>query len=323
MKKLKILALSLAALTLMFAGCKNNAELQEVKTVKVSDVTKVNGKKVAQKEKVTDKADFNAIVLPSVYETIAGTVAASTGGLSDGSDDGDWNLRAAVKTITTSELEKSFNDLVEQFEKADDESSISIDWTAPTGKIDLEEDDIDLVLDTMYVKFNATSSQSGDTESATINGSAKGAGSLTVSNMEGAIPNLKLNATTGVKVTKAAVTGKESGHTTKFTSASGKVAAYAGTDSAFLFDVTSKGKDYNGVVKISASVKVDQKLTPELLNEIQTSINSVAKGNYSALDKYLTVKVTIDVYDVNGKKIFNYLEANSVSDIMTYVTSLM
>ena len=81
MKKINFFAIAILGLAVLFAGCsKNDADFDDVKTVKVSDVTTVDGAKVQQKATITDKAQFDAIVMNSLEKDFDKAVGLAVSG---------------------------------------------------------------------------------------------------------------------------------------------------------------------------------------------------------------------------------------------------
>lgn len=335
MKKIKFLAVAFTAVALLFTGCENVAGLLggdsgSVKSVKVSEVTTINGQKVQQANKVENKEQFDQVVLAGLMGSASSLIPSRS---ETGTPDFD-DFRAAVKSVTIDALGDSFDDLEAQFDKAGEGDTVKIDWKGPTGKLDFAgtefdelKNNVEAVIDDLYIKVDATHSESGTTETVKGSSSAKAAGSITVSSLPSSpIPNAKVNAAASLKASKISATAVETNDDTEITSASGTIAFSSGFDSAFLFDVEDdSGKRYNGVIKATASVKVNQKLSKEKIEEFAAITEELGKRkstDYSKLDKYATVKISIDVYDVNGHKLFTYFSADSISSLMSQVNSM-
>ena len=325
MKKINFFAVAILGLAVLFAGCsKNEADFDDVKTVKVSDVTTVDGAKVQQKATITDKAQFDAIVKQALEKDFDKAVGlAISGDTSSG--------RAAVSTIGVEDFKATFKDLGEQFDKiAPDENGnvdLNVDWTGPVGKLSIADEGkavegANAYIDALSLKISGSAKATETKISGNVDATAKVGASLDISCVEqlDTIKNLKLNTTGGARASNIKFSAKpDSEDDMDFDSISGKVNVKYGLDGAMLFEAADEnGTEYNGVLKVHVSVKVDQSLSKEGINKI---VELLDKDDLTAeeMDSLpVDVSVKILVYDVDGNKLFDYFTANKISEIINF-----
>jgi len=320
MKKISLLFVSILALSVAFTGCKKDADpaTKKVSKVSIADVTKVDGQKVTQKEKITTPEQFDEIVLGALTNEFSGMF---------GEDDSvvtpSTIARAAAKDITIKELEESFNELTQQFKEIDDNaSSINIDWTGPTGNLVLTDEDGKTIdgasvnISGLRVKINASNNLTSTSETVSGNATAYGEGSIAIDSKAGlpVIQNAKINAKVSAKINKLNVTMDNVG----VSKASGSAYGYSGVSGAVLFDVEgSDGKEYNGVVASNSSVSIDTAIDRDGI----AKLSKIFSEDYEPTDEELDalpvkVDIKVSVYDVNGNKLFDYIEFTKLSDLI-------
>ena len=320
MKKISLLFVSILALSVAFTGCKKDADpaTKKVSKVSIADVTKVDGQKVTQKEKITTPEQFDEIVLGALTNEFSGMF---------GEDDSvvtpSTIARAAAKDITIKELEESFNELTQQFKEIDDNaSSINIDWTGPTGNLVLTDEDGKTIdgasvnISGLRVKINASNNLTSTSETVSGNATAYGEGSIAIDSKAGlpVIQNAKVNAKVSAKISKLDVTVDNVG----VSKASGSAYGYSGVSGAVLFDVEgSDGKEYNGVVASNSSISIDTAIDRDGI----AKLSKIFSEDYEPTDEELDalpvkVDIKVSVYDVNGNKLFDYIEFTKLSDLI-------
>lgn len=324
MKKINLFAITILGLAVLFAGCKKaESDFEDVKKVKVSDVTTVAGAKVQKKAVISDKAQFDSLVKGSLEKDFGEAIGLAVSG--------DKNSgRAAVATIGTEDFKAAFKDLGDQFNsiKPDENGNVAlnIDWTGPVGKVSVAEDGkavegANAIIDAMSLNISGSAKQEKDVISANVNGSAKFGASLDICDVEqlSTIQNLKLNTTGGVRATNINLKVKEVEDDSELESISGKLYIKYGFDGAMLFDVSdAEGTEYNGVVKVSVNIQSNSTLSKEGLEAVSELLNKKNPTD-AEIDKLpLKIQVTIAVYDVEGNKLFDYFTANKLSEVINF-----
>ena len=319
MKKISLLFVSILALSVAFTGCKKDADpaTKKVSKVSIADVTKVDGQKVTQKEKITTPEQFEEVVLGALTNEFSGMF---------GEDDSvvtpSTIARAAAKDITIKELEDAIEELENQFKNIDDNaSSINIDWTGPTGNLVLADDGktIDgasVNISGLRVKINASHNLTSTSETVSGNATAYGEGSIAIDSKAGlpVIQNAKVNAKVSAKISKLNATKDNTG----VSKASGSAYGYSGVSGAVLFDVEgSDGKAYNGVVASNSSISIDTAIDKAGLEKLLKIFSEDYKPTDEELDALpVKVDIKVSVYDVNGNKLFDYIEFTKLSDLI-------
>ncbi len=321
MKKINLFAVAVLGLAVLFAGCsKNDADFEDVKTVKVSDVTTIDGAKVEAKASITNKAQFDAIVKNSLEKDFDKAVGLAVSG--------DKNAgRAAVATIGVDDFKATFKDLGEQFGKiAPDENGnvdLNVDWTGPVGKLAVADEGkavegANAYIEDLSLKISGSAKVTQTKISGNVNAAAKVGASLDISNVEQleTIKNLKLNTTGGARASNIKFSAKDD---TDFDSISGKVYIKYGLDGAMLFEAADEnGTEYNGVLKVNVSVKADKSLSKEGINKLAELLDKDNLTDQEIDSLPLDVKVKIAVYDVDGNKLFDYFASNKLSEIINF-----
>lgn len=102
---------------------------------------------------------------------------------------------------------------------------------------------------------------------------------------------------------------------------SGNLSLYAGADGALLFEAQDdKGDVYNGIIKATVTVSADTSVTMET---IQSAVTAFMGGDeetdtVTAIDSLpFSISVVVDIYDVEGNKLFNYATAKSIAELQT------
>lgn len=320
MKKISLLFVSILALSVAFTGCKKDADpaTKKVSKVSIADVTKVDGQMVTQKEKITTPEQFEEVVLGALTNEFSGMF---------GEDDSvvtpSTIARAAAKDITIKELEESFNELTQQFKEIDDNaSSINIDWTGPTGNLVLTDEDgktvdgVKVNLSGLRVKINASNNLTSTSETVSGNATAYGEGSIAIDSKAGlpVIQNAKVNAKVSAKISKFNATKGNTG----VSKASGSAYGYSGVSGAVLFDVEgSDGKEYNGVVASNSSISIDTAIDKAGLEKLLKIFSEDYEPTDEELDALpVKIDIKVSVYDVNGNKLFDYIEFTKLSDLI-------
>ena len=321
MKKINLFAVAVLGLAVLFAGCsKNDADFEDVQTVKVSDVTTVDGTKVQQKATILDKAQFDAIVKNSLEKDFDKAVGLAVSG--------DKNAgRAAVATIGVEDFKAAFKDLGEQFGKiAPDENGnvdLDVDWTGPVGKLAVADEGkavegADAYINDLSLNISGSAKVTQTKITGNVNATAKVGASLDVSNVEQleTIKNLKLNTTGGARATNIKFSAKDD---SDFDSISGRVYGKFGLDGAMLFEAADEnGTVYNGVLKVNVLVKADQSLSKEGINKIVELLDKDDLTDQELDSLPVDVSVKIAVYDVDGNKLFDYFAADKISEIINF-----
>ncbi len=325
MKKINLFAVAVLGLAVLFAGCsKNDADFDDVKKVKVSDVTTVDGAKVQQKATITDKAQFDAIVMNSLEKDFDKAVGlAVSGDTSSG--------RAAVATVGVEDFKATFKDLGEQFKKiAPDENGnvdLNVDWTGPIGKLAIADEGkavegANAYIDDLSLNISGSAKATETKITGNVNASAKVGASLDISGVEQleTIKVLKLNTTGGARASNIKFSGKpDSEDDMDFESISGKLYFKYGLDGAMLFEAADEnGTEYNGVLKVNVSIKIDQSLSKEGINKVVELLDKDNPTDEELDSLPVDVSVKIAVYDVDGNKLFDYFTANKISEIINF-----
>lgn len=320
MKKISLLFVSILALSVAFTGCKKDADpaTKKVSKVSIADVTKVDGQKVTQKEKITTPEQFEEVVLGALTNEFSGMF---------GEDDSvvtpSTIARAAAKDITIKDLEEAFNELTQQFKEIDDNAStINIDWTGPTGNLVLAGEDektidgVSVNISGLRVKINASNNLTSTSETVSGNATAYGEGSIAIDSKAGlpVIQNAKVNAKVSAKISKFNATKDNTG----VSKASGSAYGYSGVSGAVLFDVEgSDGKAYNGVVASNSSISIDTAIDKAGLEKLLKIFSEDYEPTDEELDALpVKIDIKVSVYDVNGNKLFDYIEFTKLSDLI-------
>lgn len=320
MKKLSLFFVTVLALSVAFTGCKKDADpaTSKVSKVSIADVAKVDGQKVAQKEKITTPEQFDEIVLSAIGKEL-GNLISSSGSVATPSD----IARAAVKDITIKELEDSIDDLAKQFKDIDSNATeINIDWTGPTGNLVLADEDgktvdgVKVDITGLRVKINASDAKTQTSETVSGSATAYGEGSIAIDSKAGlaVIQNAKINAKTSAKINKLSVTMDSAG----ISKASGSIYGYAGLSGAVLFDTAAAdGKEYNGVVATNSSVSVDTAIDRDGLAKLTTLFSDDYEPTAEELDALpVKIDIKVSIYDVNGNKLFDYITITKLSELI-------
>lgn len=321
MKKINFFAVAILGLAVVLASCgKNDAGFEDVQTVKVSDVTTVNGAKVQQKATITSKAQFDSIVMGALGDDFNEAIGLAVSG--------DKNAgRSAVATIGLEDFKASFKDLGEQFGKiSPDENgnvSLDVDWTGPVGKLSLADEGkavegADAIIEELSLNISGSAKVTQTKISGNVNATAKVGASLNVADVEQlkTIKNLKLNTTGGARASNIKFSAKDD---TDFDSISGRVYIKYGLDGAMLFEAADEnGTIYNGVLKVTASVKADQSLSKEGINKLAELLDKDNPTDEEIDSIPVDVSVKIAVYDVDGNKLFDYFTADKISEIIKF-----
>ena len=324
MKKINLFAITILGLAVLFAGCsKNDSDFEDVKTVKVSDVTTVNGAKVQQKASITSKAQFDSIVKGSLEKDFGEAIGlAVSGDTSSG--------RAAVATIGTEDFKAAFKDLENQFDsvKPDENGNVTlnIDWTGPIGKVSVADEGkavegADAIIDDMSLAISGSAKATQTSVSGNVNASAKFGASLSITDVEqlSTIKNLKLNTTGGARASNIKFATKEVGDDTELESLSGKFYLKYGLDGAMLFEAADEnGTEYNGIVKVSVNINSNTSLSKEGLEAVSELLNKKNPTNEEIDQLPIKISVKIAVYDVDGNKLFDYFTADKLSEIINF-----
>lgn len=358
MKKTRLLVLSALLFGLVFVGCQKEPKEEPKKEVKVSevsttDVAVVNNQPVEQKTAVQNAEEFNQVVLPAIAEQV-GKIASSIFAENSESND-NINFAREAKTLTAEALSKAFEEFPKKLKEAADvnekemTASIDFDWKGPTGNIETEMTGVEASISALDMKIKASGSVDKETGkiNASGNASANAAGSASVILPEdfGAdgLKNLKLNALAKLEADKIKFVGSpellamamsgdnEDGSSgenanidpaTLIESASGKLKVYAGVSGASYFEVkdTTANKEYNGVIKASISLSIDESLSKDNIVSILKTLDTLdAKGSQISgkdIDALpVSININISVYDVKGKKLFDYLTVDSFAKL--------
>lgn len=337
MKKISLLTVGLLAISLVFTGCPKEAESKETEGVKTVEVTSV----VESDSEVEVKGDLSNMTMETFVSEIGMEVFAEIAGLFNTENPdplGEGNINAARAAITNDDFEKSFADLEEQFNKFSEamdgfettgSAEGKIDWAGPTGEWSPIEG-IDASIEALYLK--AYVSENLDTENLTAtakaSASAKAKGSVSLKNIEGisTVKNAKANINVVAMASDLKAAGKLLGESFDETidSVSGKIYLSGAVDSAVYFDTTN----YNGVLKVTANAKVNQSLSKDLIKELgvfdNTSDSEESSGpteeQLKALDKLISMDVTVNLYDVKGVKKAELLKINSASELFAFIS---
>ena len=321
MKKINFFAVAILSLAVVLASCgKNDAGFEDVQTVKVSDVTTVNGAKVQQKATITSKAQFDSIVMNALEDDFNEAIGLAVSG--------DKNAgRAAVATIGLEDFKASFKDLGEQFGTiSPDENgnvSLDVDWTGPVGKFSVADEGkavegADAIIEELSLNISGSAKVTQTKITGNVNATAKVGASLNVADVEQlkTIKNLKLNTTGGARASNIKFSAKDD---TEFDSISGRFYIKYGLDGAMLFEAADEnGTVYNGVLKVTASVKADQSLSKEGINKLAELLDKDNPTDEEIDSIPVDVSVKIAVYDVDGNKLFDYFTADKISEIIKF-----
>ena len=324
MKKINLFAITILGLAVLFAGCnKNGSEFEDVKTVKVSDVTTVNGVKVQQKGTITNKAQFDSLVKEALGEDFDKAIGLAVSG--------DKNSgRAAVAEIGTEDFKAAFKDLGDQFKAIEPDSNgnvtLDIDWTGPVGKVAIADEGkavegADAIIEDLSLMISGSAKATQTAISGNIDASAKVGAALDITDVDqlSTIKNLKLYTSGGARGSNIKFTAKEVGEDTELDSLSGKLYIKYGLDSAMLFDVAdNNGTEYNGVVKISATIKADQSLSKDGIEALTELLNKKNPTDEEIDRLPIDISVKIVVYDVDGNKLFDYFTADKLSEVINF-----
>ena len=324
MKKINLFAITILGLAVLFAGCsKNDSDFEDVKTVKVSDVTTINGEKVQQKASITSKAQFDAIVKSALEDDFNESITLAVSG-------DRKSGRAAVAEIGTEDFKAAFKDLGEQFKKIEPDANgnvdLNVDWTGPVGKIAVADEGkavegADAIIEEMSLMIDGSAKATQTSISGNVDASAKFGASLNITDVEqlSTIKCLKLNKNGGARASNIKFTAKEVNDDTELDSLSGKLYIKYGLDGAMLFDVADEnGTEYNGVVKVTVKINSNTSLSKDGIEALSELLNKKNPTDEEIDRLPIDISVTISVYDVDGNKLFDYFTANKLSEVINF-----
>ena len=324
MKKINLFAITILGLAVLFAGCsKNDSDFEDVKTVKVSDVTTINGEKVQQKASITSKAQFDAIVKSALEDDFNESITLAVSG-------DRKSGRAAVAEIGTEDFKAAFKDLGEQFKKIEPDANgnvdLDVDWTGPVGKIAVADEGkavegADAIIEEMSLMIDGSAKATQTSISGNVDASAKFGASLNITDVEqlSTIKCLKLNTNGGARASSIKFTAKEVNDDTELDSLSGKLYIKYGLDGAMLFDVADEnGTEYNGVVKVTVKINSNTSLSKDGIEALSELLNKKNPTDEEIDRLPIDISVTISVYDVDGNKLFDYFTANKLSEVINF-----
>ena len=354
MKKTKWLAVAIA-LTFAFVSCQKEPsepakeKPAKVSEVSISDVTVVNNKSVEQKTSVQNAEEFETVVLPVIAEQFI-TFASAIIAEDSEETNGNINFSREAETLTLKTLETAFDELPKKLKESatiDDEkmtASIDFDWEGPTGNINTEMPGVEASISKLNMKIKGSLNGDQETQKISLNGSASANAAFSLSatipeefGAEG-LKNIKLNVLGNANADKISLVGNPEllamansmeddtdgenkdepavDPATLFDSISGKLYLYGGISGASYFEVKNAGKEYNGVIKATVSLSIDESLSKDKIVSIINTLEKLDSKESEVSGKDLDtlpvkINIAISVYNVAGKKLFDYLTVDS------------
>ena len=338
---------------------KKTSQVTEVST---TDVAVVNNQPAAQKTTVKDVAQFNEVVLPAIAEQV-GNIASAIFAENSNESKGTVNFAREAETLTVEALNKAFEEFPKKLQESANinqeemKASIDFDWNGPTGNIETGVTGAEASISALDVKIKGSLNVDKETQKINVSGDASGnaAGSLSANipadfGADG-LKNIKLNVLAKVNAENIAIVGNpellamansmddetdgenkdepEIDPATLFDSVSGKLYLYAGVSGASYFEV--KGTDsneYNGVIKATISLSIDESLSKDKIISIFNTLEALDSNESGIsgkdIDKLpVSINIAISVYDVSGKKLFDYLTVDSFAKLEETVKQFM
>ncbi len=355
MKKISVLLLS--TLVIFFVSCsKDVTEPTEPSlTENVSVTSVVPASAAADATPITEEIfeeKAKTVILEDLKKLFANLPLNQLNFLNNPSTP-NYNINS--RAVTIDQLQESFAGITEAFQSTQSEDgtagSITGSWNGPVGEIDFGEN----ATPGLTAKINALglnldlfygASEAGI--SLTANGGVRvgfsaGLDFTKSSEEETAIKNAKLSAGYTASISKVSATADlammesdiidASVPTSTYeamlggiTKLSGNLSYEALIDSAAYFEIPSDGNIYNGILKTNSNASFNLALSKEALDELVGLIDSMMSQGYqfgsedlAVLEKYITLKFDVDVYDAAGNKLFTYLSAASLSEIFDLV----
>ena len=328
----------------------------KVSEVSISDVTVINNKSVEQKTSVQNAEEFETVVLPVIAEQVITFASAIIAENSEDSEEAiittkeNINFAREAETLTLKTLEAAFDDLPKKLKESatiDNEkmtASIDFDWEGPTGNINTEMPGVEASVSKLNMKIKGSLNGDQETQKINLNGSASANAafslSATIPEEFGAdgLKNIKLNVLGNANADKISLVGNPEllaiansmeddtdgenkdepavDPATLFDSISGKLYLYGGISGASYFEVKNADKEYNGVIKATVNLSIDESLSKDKIVSIINTLEKLDSKESEVSGKDLDtlpvkINIAISVYNVAGKKLFDYLTVDS------------
>ena len=359
MKKISVVLLS--TVVLFLASCAKDAnESPEPPLAENVPVTSVVPSTAAQNaEPITEQIfeeKAKAVIEADIKKIVASLPLDKLNFLSTSSISNSANTSRAV---TINQLQTSFSEIKDSFitTTAEDGTAGSItgSWNGPVGEIDFGDDEVaglTAAINALNLNLDAVYSVSETGMSFTANGGAKvsftaGLDFTDITEEETSIKTAKLNAGYTAAASKVNATADFEAMEADVTDASVSTGAYetmlgavktisgnisyeALIDSAAYFEIPSDGVIYNGVLKTNSNASLNLELSKKSLDELTELLTSTmtpgkqfTSADFAILEKYITLKFNVDVYDAAGNYLFTYMTIESLTDLFDYVQTEM
>ena len=336
MKKIGLFAGALFIAAIAFVGCKQEAdEVENISTTSVVSEAKDAGITFNENAKAVESVEeFNTSVLPELTSALSGAVG-NMDLTSLFSVETLKNLKANTSSfraaITDADIEKAIADFEKQAEEFEKEMGANknsydgtIDWKAPEGEY--------TVVDGVVITINEGSvylNVSGEVDSGSAEAKVKADAAADISsviNLQKAF-NIKELPYARIAVKgDVGVSGKASGPESVDDPADLDIDisadAYVGYSGAYIFNL----EKYAGVIKMDAKVEVDADINQALVKKYEDIFK---KFDASSLNKTFFDELPIDaslkisVYSIDGDEMFTLIDAESLYDIYTSISSLV